>query len=697
MKRPPYRIIAITLFFLLYSNTSFLFSAGILEDPELNRAQSGNIRADRGVLDLRNYDFSDSGLISLRGEWEFHENHFLQPGSQRTPDRYISSGASWENGEGFPPRNFGSYRLTIFLPEGTPGESLHLEHREVGSAARIYWNGEELLSIGRPASTAEFARGAWNSGVSSALETADRVEVIIHMSNYDTVNGGLIDNLIIGPRSRVFAHYHSTLAMNYFLLGILSIMAVYHLFLFFYRRREPAPLWFAVLSLFLGLRALVVDTFPLTLLIPHIGIAPVMRLNFLTFSVSIMAVTLFVHFTYPGKFSRILAWTAAAGSLVYSALVIFAPTFTFTSYLFPFQLFSLLIALGLSAVVLHALFTRKPFSGTFALGFLVLLFTAVFDIIKTILLLPIPSLSSLGMVLFILILSLNLSRRTTRALQNSETLSARLQQINDAMERFVPREFLKFLKKNEITDIHLGDHSEEFLTVLFADLKGFTKIAEESGPEHVFDLINTFLAGMGPAIRKNKGFVDKYLGDGIMALFSGNSSNAIQAAIEMHQALDHLNANRKDRGLPALEMGIGIHTGSCMLGTIGEDIRMDGTVISDAVNLSFRLQSLTRTFAIRILISGEAVDHAMGNEGFYLRNIGSFAVKGRENSVDVVEVINADPPEIWKQKRKTRKMFEKAVFLHRQGKQIEALELFRGCRTEAPHDGAVRYYLENLS
>ncbi len=684
------------LVILLLLISSGLFAAGLAESPELI-PEALKPEAREGVLDLRDFSFTRQAMAELRGEWEFFWEAFVQPGHSGLPDGYVSSGSNWNGGGANPPRGFASYRLTLLLPQDPPRTGPFVLHfREIGSAARIYWNGELVARTGRAASTEEFAQGEWRSGVTSDLPWSQEVEIIVHISNYDNINGGLVDNLIFGTSSAVRNYYESTLTVNFFVLGILLIMAVYHLFMFFIRSSEEAPFWFAMAALFLGLRAMVVDTFPLTVILPGILIEPVLRLNYLSFTVPLLSVTLFVHHSYKSDFGRLLSWISAVGSILYSGLIVFAPLPVFTEYLVPFQLFALIIALGLLAVVLWAVISRKPLSGAFFMGFFAIMATAVFDIIKTMLVLPFPSLTSLGMVLFIVILSMNLSRRTTHALVQAEGLSRQLQNINNAMERFVPREFLKFLHRSEITEVELGDHSEEFLTVMFADLKDFTAIAENSEPGEVFRLINDFLAGMAPIIRKNKGFVDKYLGDGIMALFSGNSSNAIQAAIEMQQQLDHINRERNEGGLNELAMGIGIHTGSCMLGTIGEFQRMDGTVISDAVNLSSRLQNLTRQFRNRILISGEAFEHAMNPERFYLRNIGSFKVKGRGESVDVIEVMNADPQDIWKQKRGCRKDFERAVYYYRESRIVEARELFAICRKKAPGDPAAAWYLKQL-
>jgi len=142
---------------------------------------------------------------------------------------------------------------------------------------------------------------------------------------------------------------------------------------------------------------------------------------------------------------------------------------------------------------------------------------------------------------------------------------------------------------------------------------------------------------MGPVIRANNGFVDKYMGDGIMALFPGDARNAIDAALGIREALAEYNSHRSHSGYAPIRIGIGIHRGPLMLGTIGENQRMDSTVISDTVNAASRLEGLTKKFQRDILISGETVE-ALGMEvaaEYALDYLDEEKVKGRTKPVKV--------------------------------------------------------------
>ncbi|HYX05016.1 MAG TPA: adenylate/guanylate cyclase domain-containing protein, partial [Reyranella sp.] len=170
-----------------------------------------------------------------------------------------------------------------------------------------------------------------------------------------------------------------------------------------------------------------------------------------------------------------------------------------------------------------------------------------------------------------------------------------LQKTNLSIERFVPHAFLRIVGKPSIVDVELGDNKQETMSILFSDIRSFTTLSESMTPDENFTFINAYLERMGPVIRNHNGFIDKYIGDAIMALFT-NADDAVRAGLAMLETLAAFNAERRPAGQPPIGIGIGINSGSLMLGTIGEKQRMEGTVISDAVNLAARVEDLTKTY-----------------------------------------------------------------------------------------------------
>jgi class 3 adenylate cyclase len=263
---------------------------------------------------------------------------------------------------------------------------------------------------------------------------------------------------------------------------------------------------------------------------------------------------------------------------------------------------------------------------------------------------------------------------------------------NSSYGRFVPHEFLSHLNKKSIIDVNLNDNVEKQMTILFSDIRSFTSLSEGMTPKENFQFINDYLGLMGPIIRNNHGFIDKYIGDAIMALFE-NTDDAINASLQMLEALNKYN--RENIGLlpHELNIGIGIHRGHLRLGTIGEAGRMDGTVISDAVNLASRIESTTKVFGSQCLISKSALNDIDSKKQLDARWVGEIKVKGKENSVSLYEVYNGDSESSHSSKKLTYEIFEEAVRLYQMGSYDQAQGLFTECIEKSPSDKATEYYL----
>lgn len=269
-------------------------------------------------------------------------------------------------------------------------------------------------------------------------------------------------------------------------------------------------------------------------------------------------------------------------------------------------------------------------------------------------------------------------------------------ELTEAATRFVPQEFLSLLGYNSIAEVKLGEGVQHEMSILFSDIRDFTSISEKMTPEDNFQFINSYLSRMEPAITQHQGFIDKYIGDAIMALFNGGADDAIQAGITMLKALEEYNSKRGQPHRPKVSIGIGINTGILMLGTVGGENRMDSTVISDAVNLASRIEGVTKYFGVPLLISEHTLK-ALHNPSLYaIRLMGRINVKGKSEKVSVFEVFDADSPIIKEGKLATKVIFEEAVSLHTLQKHQEAIKAFETCLTLNPIDRVAKLYLEHI-
>jgi PAS domain S-box-containing protein len=276
------------------------------------------------------------------------------------------------------------------------------------------------------------------------------------------------------------------------------------------------------------------------------------------------------------------------------------------------------------------------------------------------------------------------------------SLDAELE-IAEATSRFVPNEFLAFLGCDSIVDVKLGKAVELEMSVLFSDIRDFTTLSEQMTPTENFKFINSYLSRMEPLIVENQGFIDKYIGDAIMALFSEGADDAVKAGIAMLQTLAEYNRDRASVGYVPLQIGVGINTGSLILGIVGGKSRMDGTVISDAVNLASRIESLTKNYEVSLLITQQTFDRLTNPGDYAIRVIDKVQVKGKSEWVTVYEVFDADLAEVKAGKLATLQLFTEALSLYNMNSFRQAAGLFADCLRQNPGDKVARIYLERCN
>jgi hemerythrin len=199
---------------------------------------------------------------------------------------------------------------------------------------------------------------------------------------------------------------------------------------------------------------------------------------------------------------------------------------------------------------------------------------------------------------------------------------------------------------------------------------------------------------MQPAIAANGGVIDKYVGDAILALFPASADDALRGAVSILNQLDIYNAGRHRAGYVSIRIGIGVNTGTVMLGTVGSASRMDVTVIGDAVNLAARLERITREWDVSLIISEHTLLSLNDPAPFGIRLIDRRQVRGKQEIQSIYEVFDADPPPLRSAKRKARTLFETAVACFHLGFPDDAAAMLRECLEQAPEDRPAQLYLD---
>jgi len=311
--------------------------------------------------------------------------------------------------------------------------------------------------------------------------------------------------------------------------------------------------------------------------------------------------------------------------------------------------------------------------------------------------------------------------------------------LSEKFQLFVPEQLLGRIAPQGIESIQLGNVTEEELTILFCDIRGFTAIAESQEARETFEWLNAFFTKMNECITSHGGFIDKYLGDAIMSVFDkpkSHAMDAIEAAVAMQESLQKFNASRQKYNLEnPLNIGTGINTGIGMIGTLGSDRRMDSTVIGDVVNTASRLENLTKIYGCQIIVSENALVHAreflngispnsnskeslllkcdlevgtqetiistsrataadsdLPSNNYYYRWIDRVTPRGKQQAIEIYEIWSASSPDS-EVKLLTQVLFDKGIQGWQSERYIAALGYFQQLIEQNPADTVVSFYI----
>ncbi|MBF0290137.1 MAG: transporter substrate-binding domain-containing protein [SAR324 cluster bacterium] len=284
--------------------------------------------------------------------------------------------------------------------------------------------------------------------------------------------------------------------------------------------------------------------------------------------------------------------------------------------------------------------------------------------------------------------------KTTKVeLAESEAVAA----MTKVFEKFVPKKFLNRIAKTGIENIELGKAESDTITILFSDIRSFTNMSEKMTPQELLNFLNQYLKRMNVPIQEHRGFIDKFIGDAIMALFDNpdltdemEASDAVQTAIAMQQALEKYNADRFNTGYDPISIGIGVHTGYVIIGTVGSEDRMDSTVLGDNVNVASRIEGLTKLYGVDILISDSTFNHLENPDTFQIRELDWVRVKGKTEPVGIYEVFDNVPADIQDLKRKSSHFIIEALAQRKQKKWENVFASLESALSIFPEDKAAQ-------
>jgi adenylate cyclase len=646
-----------------------------------------------GILDLSEWDFDRDGTIKLDGEWEYYEGQSLtpdsfriQPGPEKTDFREALPRRLTFNkvvGKQLSGKENATFRLTIKFKNTDKIYGLELVHF---SSPHQLWADGKLLYPGVGMGENPKTILSQFLPLTTTFQARDQTaQIILQTISPLFVRVGLARSIEIGTESQIAAKSNNWLVFDLFLLGSLLTLAIYHFYLFALRRKEVSTLYMGGLCLLTAFLYMMPAERFLVVLWPNFDWQTAGKLEYLCVCLGLMAFVMYTASIYPQEFYRKMIWAAHGFGGLFTLLIIVTDMASQPYTMIVGGVMVLAFSLYLVLVLISASLKKRG-EAIYSLTTLILLLGIIINdilynqgVISTGRFLP------YGGFIFILAQSLILCLRFQKSFVRI-----------DAYERFIPREFLKNLGKEAIDNVKLGDNVEKEMTVLFSDIRNFTTLSEQMTPKETFKFINSYLSVMGPVIRKHHGFIDKFIGDAIMALYdtSASADDAVGGGIGMLQTLREYNQGRIRAGYHPVAIGIGINTGTLRIGIVGERDRMEATVISDTVNLASRIEGMTKMYGISLLIS-DATYHALEDpKKYHIRKIDRVKVRGKTKPVTLWEVFDLDPPELLDYKLKIAVIFDEAISLYHSRQFEEAHELFLDCLTRNPRDRTAEFYAE---
>ena len=226
------------------------------------------------------------------------------------------------------------------------------------------------------------------------------------------------------------------------------------------------------------------------------------------------------------------------------------------------------------------------------------------------------------------------------------------------------------------------------MTILCCDIRGFTALSERLNPSQLVAFVNRLFERMTRVVDLHGGVIDKFLGDAVLCIFEGSDSaeRAVACGDDMLAGVTSFNAEECRLTGQVVRIGIGLHTGPVILGTIGSSERMDSTVLGHTVNLAKRLEEVTKLLGASLLISDQVASGLPGGHTHHLRRLGEVSVKGNSAPVSIFEVYDQDPPEIRIFKDQVEPITAEGIELYQSGRPEAALSKLLEAQSLFPQD-----------
>lgn len=670
----------------------FLFTLSFLINLSCHGNEPASIRKAEIIKTLKERTYLKKNWKFTASDNEHYKNENFDDSLWENMDFPVIN-FSFDNNKS----NFFWFRKKFFVTESLKGESLGFSCGKLPDAAQIFLNGSLIGTSGSMPPANYFGTPAIPRSyiLPAGLLNYDRENLIAMRIFTQRSYGDLKLPFITNNEDRLniyFFEYYVGVLIPMIIMFLCILVAIYFFLMFMRNRKEQFNLYICLALLFFSVYAsgLFIESLPVSY---HL----IIKIWYTSLFLSQMFFAFYFQEFYNIHSNLKTKLFIAAITSICCLMLLFSNTISF-SYFLIYKIFMLTFATPMNFYMLilsiMAIINGNKYAKILIAGVSIVILTGTHDIIYVFSQMePLIWLTNSGIVLYILSMFLTSANRFVDTKKVVDKLNKELIQQKNAFFRFVPTQFLSLLGKQSAIEISLGDSSLRNMSVLFSDIRKFTTMSEKMSPEESFHLLNSVLLRMESPINRNEGFVDKYQGDAIMALFSEvsltsdehnrektSADKAVTAAVGMRIQLEEFNKYHNSNNSEILDMGIGINTGPLMLGTVGSAHRLDTTVIGDSVNLASRLEKLTEYYHTPIIISKKTYSSLSKPESLLVREIDLVQVKGKTELCTIYEVFEADPEEVKEAKIKTIDILATGIDRYKKRKFREALTYFKEAR-----------------
>jgi len=430
--------------------------------------------AVKGILDLRAWDLEKDGPVNLAGEFEFIWEQHVAPsefsGTARAGSRFINVPAYWSHremgGRRLPGQGFATYRLGVLL-DG-PEASLALRFLSMGTAFAVYVNAQKLGAVGVPGVDRETTVPRYFPQVMTIDQHVSQLDVVFHVSNFHHRRGGAWEGIQLGKEDQLQELRERGVGVDLFLFGSIFIIALYHFGLFFVRKQDRSPLYFALFCVTVSVRLLTTGERYLTHILPNLSWELFLKLEYLSLCLAVPAFALFMHSLFPREFWRPFLRFIVAASVAVSLVVLATPGRIFT-HLLPLCHVLLLAAFSFILFVLvRSIRHKRDGALIFLAGYMILSLAAINDILHVEKIIQTGYFAAFGLFVFIFSQAVILSLRFSRALSTVEVQHQELTVVNEACR--------KEIADRMATEDALRESEEKYRTILHSIEDGYYEV-----------------------------------------------------------------------------------------------------------------------------------------------------------------------------------------------------------------------------